>query len=154
MSLYLVRHAKAGSRREWDGPDHVRPLSRKGRRQADKLVDLLADRPITTVLSSPFVRCVETVRPLADKLGLAVEHSDSLAEGSAVSDALDLMRALMPTTAVLCSHGDMIPAILDTLVVDDGLPLPRDYPFAKGSAWELVVDDGRWAGAHYLAPPA
>ncbi len=152
--LYLVRHAKAGSRRDWEGPDHGRPLSKTGRRQAEGLVDLLVDRSVSSILSSPYVRCLETVQPLAEKLALPVEHAPALAEGASPIDAVGLVRGLAGTTAVLCSHGDVIPAILDALVESDDLPLPPDYPYPKGSTWVLEDRDGRWARAHYLPPPS
>ena len=153
MWVYLVRHAKAGSRRAWEGPDELRPLSKKGRRQAEALVDVLADRPIASVLSSPYVRCVETVQPLADKLGLPVERDARLVEDAAPADAVELLREVASTTTVLCSHGDLIPAILDLLVASDGLLLPPDYPYAKGSTWELDLDGDRVVSACYLPPP-
>lgn len=152
MTLYLVRHAKAGSRRDWDGPDPERPLSRKGRRQAEGLVHLLADRPVRRVLSSPYVRCVQTVEPLAEKLGLLVEDAPALTDRAPPADAVALLRDLAGTTAVLCTHGDLIPPVLDTLAATDGLPLPPDYPCAKGSTWELDVVNGRWLAARYLPP--
>ncbi len=152
MTLYLVRHAKAGSRRDWEGPDHERPLSRKGRRQAEGLVDLLAARPVRRVLSSPYLRCVQTVEPLADKLGLPVEEAPALAEGASSEEAVSLLRDLVGTSAVLCTHGDLIPPILDTLAATEGLPLPPGYPFAKGSTWELDVVNGRWLAARYVPP--
>ena len=61
MAVLLVRHAKAGSRKDWSGDDRLRPLSKAGHRQAEALVPLLVGYPITRVLSSPFVRCVQTV---------------------------------------------------------------------------------------------
>ncbi len=130
MTLYLVRHAKAGSRRDWGGPDAERPLSGKGRRQAEGLVDLLADRPVRRVLSSPYVRCVQTVAPLAEKLGLPVEETAALGEGASAAEAVSLLRDLAGTTAVVCTHGDLIPPVLDTLAATEGLPLPPGYPFA------------------------
>lgn len=147
-----MRHAKAGSRRNWEGPDRDRPLSGKGRRQAEGLVHLLADRPVRRVLSSPYVRCVQTVEPLAEKLGLPVEEAPALAEDAAPADAVELLRNLASSSAVLCTHGDLIPPVLDTLAASEGLPLPPDYPFAKGSVWELDVLSGRWLAARYLPP--
>lgn len=147
-----MRHAKAGSRRNWEGPDRDRPLSGKGRRQAEGLVHLLADRPVRRVLSSPYVRCVQTVEPLAEKLGLPVEEAPALAEDAAPADAVELLRSLASSSAVLCTHGDLIPPVLDTLAASEGLPLPPDYPFAKGSVWELDVLNGRWLAARYLPP--
>lgn len=153
MALYLVRHANAGSRPDWEGPDHDRPLSAKGRRQAEGLVHLLAGRPVRRVLSSPYVRCVQTVEPLAEKLDLPVEEVGALAEGAPPTDAVELLHGLAGTTAVLCTHGDLVPPILDTLAARNGLPLPPRYPFAKGSTWELEVVNGRWLSARYLPAP-
>ena len=70
MTVFLVRHADAKSRANWPHPDETRPLTRKGGTQADGLVDLLRKHPVRRILSSPAVRCVETVAPLANKLGL------------------------------------------------------------------------------------
>ena len=152
-TLLLVRHALAGSRQDWDGPNFDRPLSKRGRAQAESLVRLLADRPLTSVHSSPYVRCVQTVQPLAEARGLRVEPAPQLAEGAATVDAVDFVRGLAGTAAVLCTHGDMVPVILDALAAADGLALPSRYPFAKGSTWELEAVDGRWARARYLPPP-
>jgi len=68
--MYLVRHAKAGSRSAWSGPDDLRPLTKTGRRQADALGDLLAERRVTRVVSSPSVRCRQTVEPLETRAEL------------------------------------------------------------------------------------
>ncbi len=153
MAMYLVRHGKAGSRHDWKGPDDERPLSKRGRRQADALVGLLADRGIVRVFSSPSVRCVHTVEPLADKLGLPVDLRPELGEGTAKDDVAGFVGGLLSTTAAVSSHGDMIPVILEVLAADHGLDLPDDYPCAKGSVWELADDGaGRMTGT-YLAPP-
>ena len=65
MAVLVVRHAKAGDRSSWPGADRDRPLSGKGRRQAEALVDTLSDWKPVRILSSPFARCVQTVEPLA-----------------------------------------------------------------------------------------
>jgi len=70
---YLVRHAHAGDKRAWAGPDRLRPLSEPGRREANGLLTQLGDDPITRILSSPTVRCLQTVEPLARRRGLPVE---------------------------------------------------------------------------------
>ena len=154
MPLLVVRHARAGSRRHWDGPDEKRPLSGRGRRQAAALVKVLAPFAPTRILSSPFVRCVQSVEPLSEKLGVAVEPSDALAEGAPAEEVVALARSLMGSTAVLCGHGDVNSALLDALVRDDRLKLPKHYECAKGSTWVLHARKGRYANASYLpAPP-
>ena len=153
----MVRHAKAGDRRKWEGPDRLRPVSKKGSKQADALVALLTDRGVTRILSSPFVRCVQTVQPLADRLGLKVEETDALAEGATPPEVVRLAReaAGEDGAVVLCTHGDVIPTLLDTLALTDALKLPDDYPCAKGSTWRLIPDgSGRFATAEYLRAPS
>jgi len=148
----VVRHAKAGSRSAWDGPDTARPLSKAGRRQAAGLVRQLADRDITRIVSSPFVRCTETVEPLAQRLRLTVEPSPSLEEGAPLPEALRLVEKVADEPTVLCTHGDVILELLDHLrrigVTIDELRME------KGATWILDTQAGEVTGARYLAPPS
>ena len=78
--MILLRHALAGDRDEWVGDDSERPLDERGERQARELVDRLAELPIDEILTSPAVRCVQTVQPLAAARGLEVVVRDELSE--------------------------------------------------------------------------
>jgi 8-oxo-dGTP diphosphatase len=152
VSVLLVRHAIALDRHGWDGPDEERPLRKRGRRQADALVGALRQYEVERVLSSPFVRCVETVVPVAASRQIAVESTDDLAEGSAHA-AVALTRSLAGAHAVLCSHGDVIPRVLEHFVVHDGIDLGHDPRCAKASTWVLEDDGERFVKAFYLEPP-
>jgi len=155
VKLLLVRHGRAGHRSEWDGDDRARPLSRRGRKQADGVVAQLKDYRIDRVLSSPYVRCVQTVEPLGAAVGLKVEESDDFAEGNS-HKAIELVRGLAEGHAnvVVCSHGDVIPDIVEHLVRTDTMSLPDLQGWAKGSTWVLTAKDGRFDSALYLpAPP-
>ena len=143
--ILLVRHAKAGSRHDWRGPDRTRPLSKPGARQAEKLVDLLLPFAPRRVLSSPYVRCVQTVEPLAREVGTDVEVAPVLAEGASVPSLMELIDDVDHDVAVLCSHGDMIPAALDTLGVR------WEGRCSKGSTW--VLSPTAVSDALYLPPP-
>jgi 8-oxo-(d)GTP phosphatase len=101
--LLVVRHASAGDREDWKGRDADRPLDERGRRQAEQLVDQLAPFPLRWIVSSPFVRCLETVQPLARARALEVETSDDLAEGA---DRERVRRLLLELAdeAVVCMH--------------------------------------------------
>jgi broad specificity phosphatase PhoE len=92
MPIALIRHAHAGSRRDWAADDRRRPLSPRGRRQADRLVALLRPYAPQRVLSSPYTRCVQTVDPLAAWLGVPAETTSDLAEGAG-GQALTLIRS-------------------------------------------------------------
>ena len=151
--LHLVRHADAGNRMAWMGDDFQRPLDDYGRMQAEAIGVALACRPVQRILSSPAVRCVDTVVPLGLALGLDVETSDELAEGSFVGEAFDLLRPLAAAEgdSVLCSHGDVIPGLLWVLA-QYGLDTPDLGRCKKGSIWELDVSKGRIVGATYRHP--
>jgi 8-oxo-dGTP diphosphatase len=153
VPLLLVRHAKAGSRRSWDGDDRFRPLSDEGRRQAEGLVRLLTDFGPARVLSSPYVRCVQTVEPLAAMFGLAVEQEPALAEGRCGKAARLIQELVGGGTVVLCTHGDIIPEVLRRAYEVDGVDLGDDPRCAKGSTWILEYGGGRCLTAQYLDPP-
>jgi broad specificity phosphatase PhoE len=147
MPVLLVRHAKAGSRHQWHDDDDLRPLSAKGQRQAKGLIALLSPFEPRRIMSSPSVRCVQTVEPLAEALGLTVEVADELMEGRG-QDAVGFAGKLLGEHVVLCTHGDVIPAILDALVPD----LPDPLPCAKGSTWVLEPVAGTKVQASHLPP--
>jgi 8-oxo-dGTP diphosphatase len=151
MEVYLIRHAQAGQR--GDGfDDHYRPLSAKGRRRARELAWMLAPVGITRVLSSPATRCTQTVAPLALALGLEVEERDELCEGADVGDVLALLGADHAGPVAACSHGDVIPEVIEALAAA-GTPIRGDR-CEKGSVWVLVRDGARWVDAHYVPKAA
>jgi 8-oxo-dGTP diphosphatase len=165
--LYLIRHAKAGDRHGFDGDDSLRPLSRAGREQATLLADLLAGSPHgpeqlapaaapARVLSSPAQRCIETVEPLAERVGVHVEVVDWLAEGSDPNHALGELTALPEEVVAACSHGDVIWGVLEWLA-RGGVTLASRPDAHKGSTWVLDWPDSPAEGvpvrASYLDPP-
>ncbi|HUF83952.1 MAG TPA: phosphoglycerate mutase family protein, partial [Acidimicrobiia bacterium] len=108
MTIYLVRHGTAGDRSRWEGPDDLRPLSKAGRKQAEKLVEQLADASIDHIVSSPYVRCRQSVEPVAEQRRLPVDLADELAEGAPLADALVWIGKVGHEHAVLCTHGDVV----------------------------------------------
>ncbi|MCU0259413.1 MAG: histidine phosphatase family protein [Ilumatobacteraceae bacterium] len=138
MSLYLVRHAKAGSRQRWEGDDRLRPLSRSGRQQAEAIADLLAPLRPTVLLSSPYVRCVQTLEPLAERTGLTLATDGRLAEAGSFLEVIDLLESL-PDRAVISSHGDVIPETIQALA-RRGAELLTEPDWRKGSTWVLDRD--------------
>ncbi len=151
-TIFLVRHAKAGNRNAWKGPDAERPLTPAGNRQAAAITAMLAAHPIARIVSSPYLRCRQTVAPLGDTLGIAVEVDDGLAEGSSPGEVQALIDAYGPGGLVLCSHGDVIGDILHR-VASEGADLDHPGRLAKGSVWVLEVREGRVHRGRY-APPA
>src|SRR3954447_16919577 len=112
--LYLVRHGKAGSRHEFSGNARLRPLSPAGRRQADALAIRLAEAGVKHFISSPYTRCVQTLRPAAKAMGTKVETDERLSEGHTFVGVIELMSEASDGTA-FCSHGDVIPETISEL---------------------------------------
>lgn len=149
-TVLVVRHAHAGDRGRWSGPDHLRPLSERGHDQARLLLETLSPWRIDRVLTSPYVRCVQTVEPLAHKLGVPAEHDDRLAEGASPQAIGSLLLERNAAVAVWCTHGDVIGNLV--LGLDDELVAERRWE--KGSTWVLECDaTGTVTSARYLEPP-
>jgi phosphohistidine phosphatase SixA len=106
VSVVLLRHASAGDREKWTGDDRLRPLDKRGRKQAAALRDELLRLGVTRVLSSAYVRCVQTVEPL----GLEIELDERLAEGAPRDATLELLAEA--EGAVACTHGDVIENVI------------------------------------------
>lgn len=120
-ALLLIRHATAGDPDAWDGDDRERPVDERGRRQAEALVGLLEQYRLERLLTSPYLRCVQSLEPLAVARGLPLEYRDELADDAAAADALALMRELADTDAALCMHGDQLEALLGEKVEKGGV---------------------------------
>jgi 8-oxo-dGTP diphosphatase len=145
---YLLRHAHAGDKRTWTGPDLERPLSGAGRREAHGLLTRLRDYRITRILSSPAVRCLQTVEPLAGRRGMTPETSEVLGVGGDPAALLELLVDPKAGDLLVCSHGELIGTVLRRLV---GRELKADS-WPKGSTWVLEVVGGQLRDSRYLPP--
>jgi 8-oxo-dGTP diphosphatase len=155
-TLLLVRHASAGERADWDGPDELRPLDARGRAQARRLAAVLPLFGPSAVLAAQRTRCRETVEPLAAAVGLDVLPAPALGEEEFADDpqaGLALVEQLLeardrPGVTVVCSQGGAIPSVLRALGVRwegvDGWP-----PSAKGSVWALGGRPGALLADYY-----
>ena len=110
--------------------------------QAQKLADWLRHEPVTRIITSPLPRCVGTVTPLADEVGVPVELDDRLAEGTPIEKSWDLVSSIADQTVVLCSHGDVIPDVIRRAQLR-GMHIPGKSGSSKGSAWSLRHWDGK-----------
>jgi 8-oxo-(d)GTP phosphatase len=157
-TVLLVRHAKAGSRAQWEDADELRPLSSNGKAQVPPLRELAALYGVERVYSAPLVRCVETVQPLADDIGVPVVEEELLAErkyeGMADAAARRLTEiAEQGRVSVLCSQGGVIPDLLSRVAADSELPLPRRVESKKGSVWAVFFAESRLVAADYIRVP-
>lgn len=135
----LVRHAYAGEKSDWKKADVKRPLTRGGRQEAVGLAQTLSGMDIDRLVSSPYVRCRQTMSPLAAMIGLPVRDSKLLAPDPDVAALDRLVTAATSDRWVFCTHGENVNALLRRWQRRGNLAGSEDLPdtLAKGSA--LVV---------------
>lgn len=152
--LYLVRHAEAGKRDEYTGPDDTRrPLSVRGWRQVNGITKLLRNRGITRLLTSPYTRCHETFLPLSEVLGIEVELHPALAETANAAEVTELIDEVRTARVALCTHGNIIPAALQHLE-RSGTQMVDPFACQKGSLWVATTPEGEQTQARYVPPLA
>ncbi|HUY06281.1 MAG TPA: phosphoglycerate mutase family protein [Acidimicrobiales bacterium] len=153
--IILVRHADAGDRTVFERPDYLRPLTEKGIHQAREIAEILGTYDPSRIVSSKAVRCLATVAPLAERLALEIEQVDELFEGSdpreSWSELLDLV-AERDGTLVACSHGDVIPGIIE-LLSDCSAPHSKFPKIKKGSMVVLDLGGAPDPEMHFVPAP-
>ena len=123
--LIVLRHGKAVSREDWPRKDATRPLTPKGERQAKAVVGPLRAFGVQRIVSSPAVRCLQTVEPLGRSLGIRVEQSppisqDAWEDGEADARTVVGARVRARRPVLLCSHGPVLPDLLSEIALATG----------------------------------
>jgi 8-oxo-dGTP pyrophosphatase MutT (NUDIX family)/phosphohistidine phosphatase SixA len=151
--VVLVRHAKAGKRSTWRGPDALRPLEPEGHAQAAELARVLPVFGPERIFSADRVRCIQTIQPMAELTGHQVEiaapfDDDTYLQGPART--LRCLEKLAGTYAstVVCSQGVTIPGIIEDLGFADARSGTR-----KAAWWVVSFSAGGAVSADYYADP-
>ncbi len=155
VGVYVIRHSEAGERHGWREPDELRPISKAGLRQAKKVADMLSDVPFTRLVSSPYLRCIQSLEPIAERCGLDITIAKELDENEpAAGTEAWVLAASTDGPAALSTHGANVEGFIGRLL-ERGVPIGGNGHVAwqKGSAWRVDVQDGSIRGATYLAPP-
>jgi phosphohistidine phosphatase SixA len=151
-TLHLLRHAHAGDPLEWEGPDELRPLTRRGRRQAERLGAFLeahGQRP-DVIVSSPKVRSVQTAEIVAAAMGMTVRVDERLAGGFDEDGLAALLTELGARKPMLVGHDPDLSELLGSLVGTGDLGL------RKGSLATVALDGEPAPGSaalRWLVPP-
>ena len=157
VPVFVIRHACAGDKHNWPGDDADRPLDEIGRRQAEMLAERLASAPIHRTLTSPAHRCVQTLEPLTQSLGLDIELLEELGPDGDPTYLRTLVIALDAATGAICTHGELMRPLL-TSFRDNGTRIltqhdDDDWLLGKGTAWELTLDSqGAVTTLEHIAP--
>ena len=149
--IYLVRHARAVRKSQWNDKDRKRPLDRRGRKQAIDLAVRFKAHPVSRILSSDSQRCVQTTRPLVNAIRMPATLDRRLRIGAGASDVLELFDELRGESAVVVTHGEIIEPFLKMLR-KDGVDLDGPKEWKKGSVWVLEARKGRVRSGSYVPP--
>ncbi|MGG7509098.1 NUDIX hydrolase [Plantibacter sp. YIM 135249] len=125
FALIALRHGKAKQPSEWSGPDSTRPLLPKGVKQAASIVPTLQAFGPRKIVTSTAVRCVSTVSPLAAATGIEPKRTDLISQDAYEHGESDVRRVVgrrvrALKTAVICSHGPVLPEILHEIALATG----------------------------------
>lgn len=119
--VIVARHGKATPHESWDGPDSLRPLTARGMQQAKDIAGGIAAFGPSSIISSSATRCLQTVAPVSYKLGMEIRESGKISQdkwtssGERVADFVgSRFRKAQPV--VLCSHGPVIPQIVQEIL--------------------------------------
>jgi len=152
-TFYVVRHGKAGNPDKWTGDDRLRPLNKKGKKQAEELVAIFERLPVSGVYSSDYLRCVQTVEPLAAARRLEIKRSPSLEFGSGLEGLGEFLADRALDSTVLSTHGDIVFELVEDLVAREVIKA-GEGGYQKGSTWVLEVDEhGVTERARYIPAP-
>lgn len=127
LELHLLRHADAGDPDAWTGDDNVRPLSKKGRRQAEALGRFLAARGLSfdAIVSSPKTRALETAELVADALGVAVAQEKRLGQSLDIARLGDILDGISGRRVMLVGHDPDFSELASLLSGASYLPLKK-----------------------------
>jgi phosphohistidine phosphatase len=126
VRLHLLRHAHAGDAFEWIGDDDLRPLTGKGRKQAERLGRFMCEHGIRpdVIVSSPLVRAVQTAEIVAAELGMTVRKDHRLASGFSQRELWALLDELGAREPLLVGHEPDLSSLLSYLI-DATLPMKK-----------------------------
>ncbi|HEY2250387.1 MAG TPA: phosphohistidine phosphatase SixA [Planctomycetaceae bacterium] len=148
MQLWLVRHAVAAERGEFDGPDAERPLTPKGRRRFREFCDWLADQTAMppAILASPLVRAAQTAAILAKSAGLKkadIVSTDLLSPGVDVRQLMQFAAAQAAECLALVGHEPDMSRILSELVGGGAVRFGKGFIAAVEFDADPAIGSGR-----------
>ena len=154
-TLIILRHTKALERGDWDDDDSKRTLDERGLAQSEKLIQHLEPFGIGEIYSSDYIRCVQTVTPLAQSRGLKITEIPNLNEANFEFDperAISFANAVKQDekNILICSHNPVIPTMLRG-ILNTKLKNKDLIKLEPGDAWIVHRVRGEIVGLDLLA---
>lgn len=150
FAIIALRHGKAVAPHEWRGPDASRPLMPRGHEQAHRAAAGIAAFRPRKLISSTAARCLTTIAPVAAATGLPVKLTEKISQdafqpsGKTVN-AIVRKRLKRRRSVVLCSHGPVLPQIIEAVASHGGERRLDQLPRAK------ALGTGEFAVLHVAA---
>jgi 8-oxo-dGTP diphosphatase len=167
FTFEIFIHVDAVNRKEWTGAPDDRPLTELGLQQAQSMAEYLSREGIDAIVSSPALRCRQSLDALSKETGLPVRVDEgfcdthgyrppagwgsggddgpsplggALAAGSSFASFARLRREFPDGRVVMCSYGDVVPALLAFLAGAHGTAMPRRTN-AKSAVFTIQIDN-------------
>ncbi|MEI2671857.1 MAG: NUDIX hydrolase [Marmoricola sp.] len=141
-ALILLRHARAARRASFSGPDDSqRPLTQRGKAQAEQLRGILHAYGVSQVITSTSKRCVKTVSPYATDSVIPLEqHAELSEEGYDAGLVTQLVEQLPETTqgVAVCTHRPILPKVMDALGIYEEPLAPAELVVCHVRRGELL----------------
>jgi 8-oxo-(d)GTP phosphatase len=122
--IILLRHAKATKRTAWQESDALRPLEERGFGQAQIVASLLEHYGLQRIVSSDATRCMQTVEPLSERLGMDVDQDHDISEEGFDAHPKRALRVAetwreRDVAVVLCTHRPLVEDMVEQLTNGD-----------------------------------
>ena len=148
VRVHLLRHAHAGDAFEWIGDDDLRPLTKKGRRQCERLGAFLEAHGVRpdVIVSSPLVRAQQTAEIVAATLGMTVRTDARLGSGFGKSELWSLLDELGAREPMFVGHDPDFSSLLCYLIDAAGISMKKATLATVDLGTKLSDGDGdlRW----------
>ena len=125
FAIIALRHGKAVPASALGGSGCHPPAAARGVEQSASIVPTLQAFGVRKIVTSTAVRCVTTVAPLAAATGIDLKRTDLISQDAWELGDADVRKSVgkrvrARKTAVLCSHGPVLPEILREIALATG----------------------------------
>jgi len=136
VDLIIVRHGRPVRIEGAEGAANP-PLADVGHRQAEAVAELLLEKQVDLVVSSPMLRARQTAAPLAAKMGVDPVIIDDLAEIDQLSDSY------VPMEELKAQGGEAWQAVMDNPASMHGDVNIDEFASTVCTAFDKLIADNR-----------
>jgi phosphohistidine phosphatase len=127
VRVHLLRHAHAGDAFHWIGEDDLRPLTKKGRQQCERLGAFLEAHGVRpdVIVASPKVRAQQTAEIVAATLDMTIKTDRRLGTGFGKRELWALLDETGAREPMFVGHDPDLSSLLTYLVDAAGISMKK-----------------------------